>query len=95
MSAYTPRASLSVGGNRGFAAIVLTDTAAQLCAAFFDRPGYPAPRCTFRPAFTAMMLCWCDITRHSPEHPKTVLSKSRHAAAWRAIAGDQEDLRTV
>jgi len=39
--------------NRGFAAIVLTDTAAQLCAAFFDRPGYPAPRCTFRPAFTA------------------------------------------
>ena len=53
MSAYTPRASLSVGGYRGFAAILLTDTAAQLCAAFFDRPGYPAPRCTFRPAFTA------------------------------------------
>jgi hypothetical protein len=52
MSAYTPRASLSVGGYRGFAAILLTDTAAQLCAAFFDRPGYPAPRCTFRPAFT-------------------------------------------
>ena len=23
-----------------------------MCAAFFDRPGYPAPRCTFRPAFT-------------------------------------------
>jgi predicted DNA-binding protein (UPF0251 family) len=52
MSAYTPHASLSVGGYRGFAAILLTDTAAQLCAAFFDRPGYPAPRCTFRPAFT-------------------------------------------
>jgi hypothetical protein len=52
MSAYTPRASLSVGGNRGSAAILLTDTAAQLCAAFFDRPGYPAARCTFRPAFT-------------------------------------------
>jgi porphobilinogen synthase len=52
MSAYTPRASLSVGGYRGFAAILLADTAAQLCAAFFDRPGYPAPRCTFRPAFT-------------------------------------------
>jgi hypothetical protein len=44
---------------------------------------------------SAMMLCWCDITRHSPEHPKTVLSKSRHAAGWRAIAGDQEDFRTV
>jgi len=41
-----------VGGNRGSAAILLIDTAAQLCAAFFDRPGYPAPRCTFRPAFT-------------------------------------------
>jgi hypothetical protein len=52
MSAYTPRASLSVGGNRGSAAILQADTAAQLCAAFFDRPGYPAPRCTFRPAFT-------------------------------------------
>jgi len=23
-----------------------------LCAAFFDRPAYPAPRGTFRPAFT-------------------------------------------
>jgi arylsulfatase A-like enzyme len=23
-----------------------------LCAVFFDRPGYPAARCTFRPAFT-------------------------------------------
>jgi hypothetical protein len=52
MSAYTPRASLSVGGNRGSAAILQTDTAAQLCAAFFDRPGYPAARCSFRPAFT-------------------------------------------
>ena len=52
MSAYTPRASPSVGGNRGSAAILLTDIAAQLCAAFFDRPGYPAARCTFRPAFT-------------------------------------------
>jgi integrase len=27
-----------------------------LCAAFFDRPGYPAARCTFRPAFTAHEL---------------------------------------
>ena len=52
IAAYTPRASLSVGGYRGSAAILLTDTAAQLCAAFFDRPAYPAPRCTFRPAFT-------------------------------------------
>ena len=52
MSAYTPRASLSVGGNHGSAAILLTDNAAELCAAFFDRPGYPAARCTFRPAFT-------------------------------------------
>ena len=43
---------LLVGGNRGFAAILLPDTAAKLCAAFFDRPGYPAARCTFRPAFT-------------------------------------------
>jgi len=42
MSAYTPRASLSVGGNRGAAAILLADIAAQLCAAFSDRPGYPA-----------------------------------------------------
>jgi len=42
-AAYTPRASLSVGGNRGSAAILLTDTAAQLCAALFDRRGYPAP----------------------------------------------------
>lgn len=24
-----------------------------MCAAFFDRPGHPAARCTFRPAFTA------------------------------------------
>jgi hypothetical protein len=52
IAAYTPRASLSVGGYRGSAAILLTDTAAQLSAAFFDRPAYPAPRCTFRPAFT-------------------------------------------
>ena len=40
------------GENRGSAAILLTDTAAQLCGAFFDRPSYPAARCTFRPAFT-------------------------------------------
>jgi hypothetical protein len=33
--------SLSVGGNRGSAAILLTDTAAQLCAALFDRRDYP------------------------------------------------------
>jgi hypothetical protein len=52
IAAYTPRASLSVGGNRGFAAILRTGTTAQLCAAFFDRPGYPAARCTFQPAFT-------------------------------------------
>ena len=54
IAAYTPRASLSVGGYRGSAAILLTDTAAQLCAALFDRPAYPAPRCTFRPAFTSV-----------------------------------------
>ncbi|NBU72405.1 MAG: hypothetical protein EBS53_13355, partial [Bacteroidetes bacterium] len=33
-AANTPRASLSVGGNRRFAAIVMTGTTAQLCAAF-------------------------------------------------------------
>lgn len=37
IAAETPRASLSVGGNRGSVAIFLTDTAAQLCAAFFNR----------------------------------------------------------
>ena len=52
IAAYTPCASLSVGGNRGFAAILRSGTTAQLCAAFFDRTGYPAARCTFRPAFT-------------------------------------------
>ena len=26
-----------------------------MCAAFFDRPGYPAARCTFRPAFTHLL----------------------------------------
>lgn len=46
------RAPIGSGGNRGSAVILLTDTAAQLGAAFFDRPGYPAARCTFRPAFT-------------------------------------------
>jgi hypothetical protein len=34
MSADARRASLLVGGNRCVAAILLTDTAAQLCAAF-------------------------------------------------------------
>ena len=30
-----------------------TDLSVQtLCTAFFDRPSYSAPRCTFRPAFT-------------------------------------------
>jgi hypothetical protein len=54
VGSWRTSSSLSVGGNRGFAAILLTDTAAQLCAACFDRPGYPAPRCTFRPAFTVL-----------------------------------------
>ena len=29
-----------------------SDIAAQLYGAFFQRPGYSAPRCTFRPAVT-------------------------------------------
>ena len=29
-----------------------SDNAAQLCGSFFQRPGYPAPRHTFRPAVT-------------------------------------------
>jgi hypothetical protein len=41
IAAYTPRAPLSVGGNRGSAAILLTDTDARLCAALFDRRDYP------------------------------------------------------
>jgi hypothetical protein len=67
MSAYTPRASLSVGAYRGSAAILLTDTAAQLCAVFFERPGYPAPRCTFRPAFTPDAIFSFTLTKRRVE----------------------------
>ena len=37
-------------------AILLTNTAALLCAVFLDWLAYPDPRCTFRPAFTALEL---------------------------------------
>ena len=40
-AAHIPRASLSAG---------LTQT--QLCAAFFDKPGYPVAHGTFKPAFS-------------------------------------------
>jgi|688.fasta_scaffold81672_7 hypothetical protein len=41
MSANTPRDSLLVGGNRGFATILLINADVHLCAAFSNRPGYP------------------------------------------------------
>jgi len=66
IAASTPRASLSERGNRGSAAIVLTDNTAQLCAALFDRPGYPAARCSFQPAFTREAAGLRETPRTSP-----------------------------
>jgi len=43
-------------------ATLLTDTAAQVCAAFFDRPAYPAPHCTFQPPFALIDMATLKFT---------------------------------